>query len=48
VPEILVDAVLEWLAERGFGDVSEVTAAQEHLLFALPPELRRGLAPARS
>jgi 4-hydroxy-3-methylbut-2-en-1-yl diphosphate reductase len=46
VPEILVSAVLEWLAARGFGDVSEVTAAEEHLLFALPPELRRGLASA--
>ena len=47
VPELLVTAVLEWLAERGFGDVTEVTAAQEHLLFALPPELRRGLTSAR-
>ncbi|MDX6221358.1 MAG: 4-hydroxy-3-methylbut-2-en-yl diphosphate reductase, partial [Frankiales bacterium] len=46
VPEILVGAVLEWLAERGFGDVNEVTAAEEHLLFALPPELRRGLGSA--
>ncbi|MDX6228543.1 MAG: 4-hydroxy-3-methylbut-2-en-yl diphosphate reductase [Frankiales bacterium] len=48
VPEILVGAVLEWLAERGFADVSEVTAAEEHLLFALPPELRRGLPPVAS
>ncbi len=46
VPEILVKAVLEWLAARGFADVDEVTAAQEHLLFALPPELRRGFGPA--
>ena len=46
VPEILVEAVLEWLAARGFADVDEVTAAQEHLLFALPPELRRGFGPA--
>jgi 4-hydroxy-3-methylbut-2-en-1-yl diphosphate reductase len=46
VPEILVAAVLEWLAARGFADVDEVTAAQEHLLFALPPELRRGFGPA--
>ena len=28
VPELLVTAVLEWLAERGFADVSEVTAAR--------------------
>ncbi|BEP12211.1 4-hydroxy-3-methylbut-2-enyl diphosphate reductase [Acidothermaceae bacterium B102] len=46
VPELLVTAVLEWLSVRGFADVSEVTAAEEHLLFALPPELRRGFAAA--
>ena len=38
--------MLDWLAERGFADVDEVTAAEEHLLFALPHELRRGLASA--
>ena len=43
VPEVLVDGVLGWLAERGFGDVETVESAQEHLLFALPPELRRDL-----
>jgi 4-hydroxy-3-methylbut-2-enyl diphosphate reductase len=43
VPEVLVAEVLEWLAQHGFTDVDEVVAAQEHLLFALPPELRRGL-----
>ena len=43
VPEVLVAEVLEWLAQRGFTDVDEVVSAQEHLLFALPPELRRGL-----
>jgi len=43
VPEILVDDVLTWLAERGFGDVEEVTTANEHLIFALPPELRRDI-----
>jgi len=26
VPEVLVDKVLAWLAERGFGDVTEVTS----------------------
>ncbi len=41
VPEVLVTGVLGWLAERGFGDVVEVESAQEHLVFALPPELRR-------
>ena len=43
VPELLVDQVLEWLAMRGFGDVEEVTTADEHLIFSLPHELRRDL-----
>jgi 4-hydroxy-3-methylbut-2-enyl diphosphate reductase len=43
VPEILVTDVLRWLAERGFGEVEEVAAAEERLVFALPPELRREL-----
>ena len=46
VPEDLVQGVLGWLAERGFVDVQEVESAQEHLLFALPPELRRDLRAA--
>jgi len=43
VPEDLVVGVLDWLAARGFGDVTEVESATESLLFALPPELRRDL-----
>ena len=43
VPEILVRDLLEWLAVRGFDDVETVTATQESLLFALPPELRKEL-----
>ena len=46
VPEILVRGVLEWLAERGFADVHEVVSAEESLLFALPPELRRDMKAA--
>jgi len=46
VPEILVDDLLKWLAERGFADVETVTAAQESLLFALPPELRKDIKAA--
>ena len=46
VPEILVDGVLAWLAERGYGDVEEVTSAEERLVFSLPPELRRDLKAA--
>jgi 4-hydroxy-3-methylbut-2-enyl diphosphate reductase len=43
VPEILVDGVLEWLAARGFADVSVITSAQESIQFSLPKELRRDL-----
>ncbi len=43
VPEELVAGVLNWLAARGYGDVTEVDSAEEHLLFALPQELRRDI-----
>jgi 4-hydroxy-3-methylbut-2-enyl diphosphate reductase len=46
VPEILVRDVVSWLQQHGFGDVEEVVSAQESLLFALPPELRRDLRAA--
>ena len=46
VPDELVHRVLGWLAERGYGDVTEVESARESLLFALPPELRRDLRAA--
>ena len=46
VPEILVKDVLATLAEHGFLDVQEVTAAEESLLFALPPELRKDMKAA--
>ncbi|MGI8696832.1 MAG: 4-hydroxy-3-methylbut-2-enyl diphosphate reductase [Mycobacteriales bacterium] len=45
VPELLVTGVLGRLAERGYSDVSEVTAAEERLTFALPRELRTGRRP---
>jgi len=41
VPDILVTDVLAWLAERGYGEVEEVNAADEKQSFALPRELRR-------
>jgi 4-hydroxy-3-methylbut-2-enyl diphosphate reductase len=47
VPEILVREVLEWLAQRGYGSVEEVRTAEEHLIFALPPELRRDMKAAK-
>ena len=46
VPEVLVRDVLDWLAARGYADVSTVTAAEESLLFALPTELRKDLKAA--
>jgi 4-hydroxy-3-methylbut-2-enyl diphosphate reductase len=46
VPEILVKDVLASLAEHGFRDVQEVTAAEETLLFSLPPELRKDMKAA--
>jgi 4-hydroxy-3-methylbut-2-enyl diphosphate reductase len=44
VPEVLVRGVLDYLAERGWGDVEEITTAEETLTFTLPRELR----PSRS
>ena len=46
VPEILVRDVLVRLAELGFDDVEDVDAVQEHMVFALPPELRRDMKAA--
>jgi 4-hydroxy-3-methylbut-2-enyl diphosphate reductase len=43
VPELLVDGVVEYLAGLGITDVEEVETAREHLVFALPPELRRDI-----
>ncbi len=46
VPDELVMQVLDFLAERGFTDVAEVTTAQEKLVFALPQELKRDMKAA--
>ncbi|MBB1256031.1 4-hydroxy-3-methylbut-2-enyl diphosphate reductase [Streptomyces alkaliterrae] len=43
VPDVLVEGVLDWLAERGFDDVEVVQPVQEHIQFSLPKELRRDL-----
>jgi 4-hydroxy-3-methylbut-2-enyl diphosphate reductase len=48
VPEILVQDVLSYLAERGYGDVEEVRTATEDLMFSLPRELRTDLANAEA
>ncbi len=46
VPENLVDGVLEYLSARGYPDARAVHTAEESLIFALPPELRRDLRAA--
>ena len=46
VPELLVKDLLKELAKRGYSDVETVTAMEESLLFALPPELRKDLKAA--
>jgi 4-hydroxy-3-methylbut-2-en-1-yl diphosphate reductase len=46
VPEALVEGVLGYLAERGYPDAEAVHSAEESLIFALPPELRRDLRAA--
>jgi 4-hydroxy-3-methylbut-2-enyl diphosphate reductase len=43
VPEELVQGVLDFLAERGYPGAKAVHTAEESLIFALPPELRRDL-----
>jgi len=48
VPELLVNEVLTWLAGLGFDDVDEVETAEETLIFALPPELRRDIKAAEN
>jgi 4-hydroxy-3-methylbut-2-enyl diphosphate reductase len=40
VPEVLVQEVLDDLADAGYGDVSQVVTAEEDLMFSLPKELR--------
>jgi 4-hydroxy-3-methylbut-2-en-1-yl diphosphate reductase len=43
VPEILVHEVTDWLAQRGYADLQEVSHTEERLTFVLPQELRRDL-----
>jgi 4-hydroxy-3-methylbut-2-enyl diphosphate reductase len=48
VPDDLVDGVLAFLVERGYPAARAVHTAEESLIFALPPELRRDLRAAAS
>ena len=41
VPEVLVQEVLDDLADAGYIDVSQVVTAEEDLMFSLPKELRK-------
>ena len=40
VPDILVRELLDYLGEKGYGDVEEVTTTVETITFSLPRELR--------
>ncbi len=44
-PADRVSDVLDWLAARGYGDVTEVDVASEGQRFALPPALRPASPP---
>src|SRR3954470_18661407 len=46
VPETLFQDVLAFLAEHGYPDAQAVHTAEESLVFALPPELRRDIRAA--
>ncbi len=44
VPEVLVQEVLADLADAGYGSITEITTAEEDLMFSLPKELRTDAA----
>ena len=48
VPEVLVNEVLDWLAERGFADVEPVKAAEERLVFVAVAVIDVVAAPSAS
>jgi 4-hydroxy-3-methylbut-2-enyl diphosphate reductase len=43
VPDELVQGVVAFLREHGFGQVEEVLSVEEHMRFSLPHELRKDL-----
>jgi 4-hydroxy-3-methylbut-2-enyl diphosphate reductase len=47
VPDELVMQVIDHLAERGFGQVAEVTTVEETLTFSLPQALKRDMRAAQ-
>jgi 4-hydroxy-3-methylbut-2-enyl diphosphate reductase len=44
VPEVLVQDLLDELANAGYGDIETVITAEEDLIFSLPKELRKDLS----
>ena len=48
VPDDLVDEVLAFLVERGYPEATAIKTAEESLIFALPPELRRDMKAAKA
>ncbi|GLZ76346.1 4-hydroxy-3-methylbut-2-enyl diphosphate reductase [Actinorhabdospora filicis] len=46
VPDDLVQDVLAYLAERGYGDLATIDSAEERLTFSLPQELKRDMKKA--
>lgn len=47
VPEVLVQELLDDLADAGYGDVQAVVTAEEDLIFSLPKELRQDVNGSR-
>jgi 4-hydroxy-3-methylbut-2-enyl diphosphate reductase len=45
-PECLVEEVVKFLAEKGFGNVQEVEVMPENVRFGLPPEIVEAIASA--
>ena len=43
-PEVLVQGVVTFLSERGYGDVDEVEVMPENVRFGLPPEIAQAVA----
>ncbi len=43
-PEVLVQGVVAFLIERGYGDVDEVEVMPENVRFGLPPEIAQAVA----
>ena len=45
-PEVLVQEVVSYLQERGYGSVNEVEVMPENVRFGLPPEIVQAIASA--